>query len=129
MLVGQFRETLSVHRPYPGSQSSALVFGDTIIREGSLTDLSSGHLLNDLPGGGTNFIGAVRVALRRINELPKPRHLWIFTDGDGLGDVLSLAADIRQTSVSTLIVESSRSRPDSALQELSNIIGGRYIGL
>jgi uncharacterized protein with von Willebrand factor type A (vWA) domain len=126
-LVKAFRAALTKLVREPRRNSVVLVFGDSILREGPLGDLSSEQILFDLPQSGTNLQGALEEGLVRLRRFPEPRQLWLFTDGEGSGDMLVFADELRKASSSTLFVENSRGRPASALQDLSERIGGQYV--
>lgn len=126
-LVKTFRGAITKLVRQPRRDSVVLVFGDSILREGSLADLRSERILSDLPKSGTNLQGALEEGLVRLRGLPEPRQLWLFTDGEGIGDILVFEDELRRASSSILFVESSQGRPASALQHLSERIGGQYV--
>lgn len=80
-------------------------------------------MLTGLVPGGTEFAASIRAALARLATLASPRQLWVFTDGEGLGDPLDLLDELRDLGQELLLVEASR----STLQPLADAIGARHI--
>jgi hypothetical protein len=126
-LLKQLQEELTALPRQPSSASAALIFDESIRREGTLAELSSGVLVAEFHGNGTDLIGAIRIALERLQGLPQPRQLWIFTDGEEIGDVLSLETEIRSAITSVVVIESRQQKERSDLQRLSALIGGRHV--
>ncbi|HXO39986.1 MAG TPA: hypothetical protein VN999_00950 [Thermoanaerobaculia bacterium] len=103
----------------------ALVFADGIVRDGTLAELADGSLLNGLGPGGTEFAHSLRSAITRLVTLAPPRQLWVFTDGEALGDPVALADELRNLGPALLLVEAGR----STLLSLAETVGGRHIQL
>jgi hypothetical protein len=122
-LLARFRTELVALSLLPRTDSMALIFSDGIVREGKLTELQEGGLLTGLVPGGTEFSASIRSALARLAILASPRQLWVFTDGEGLGDPLELLGELKDLGEELLLVEAGR----STLQPLADAIGARHI--
>jgi hypothetical protein len=70
-----------------------------------------------------------QLLLQSLADLPIPAHVAGDAPAMDLGEALSLADDVREADVLTLIVEIVKDRSDSVLRDLSNLIGGRYLSL
>lgn len=122
-LLARFRTELVALRLLPRTDSMALIFSDGIVREGKLTELEDGSMMTGLVPGGTQFAASIRSALARLATLASPRQLWVFTDGEGLGDPLNLLGELRDLGQDLLLVEAGQ----STLQTLADAIGARHI--
>ena len=109
-------------------QSRAFVFGTSILREGPIADLSSRELVRNLPGSGTDFEHAFHSIRQKMLTMPPPLELWIFTDGEGLGDLTAFEAAIKGTDFRIRIVESAHNNA-TPLKELCARIGGEHFRL
>ncbi|NJL27142.1 MAG: hypothetical protein HC897_04265 [Thermoanaerobaculia bacterium] len=106
--------------------STVLVFGDRILRKGTLTELRNGTILQDLPPSGTNLLEAVRVAVAQLASQRLPRQLWIVSDGDS-GDGFDLERSLAASDVQITILEHTGGRADTKLAQLSRKIGARFL--
>lgn len=124
-LLQQFRLELSILTRRPSSESVALLFGEGIVRTGRITDLEDTTLFRGISLLGTDFELSVRTALCHLERLPLHVQFWIFTDGVGLGDPLTLETELNPIGSQTLFVEAGKSN----LLPLAKAIGGRHLEL
>lgn len=126
-LLQKFDQMLSELRRPALPQSRAFVFGNAILREGPITELTNRKLVQSLPDSGTDLASAFHAVRKRILDMPLPRELWIFTDGE-VGNLTAFEEEIQSISSRVSIVESTNDNA-SPLREYCGRICGQYVRL
>jgi von Willebrand factor type A domain len=127
------RVVLSVKKEFQKLQNSnelsgsLILFNDRIIRDLHLSKVQSIDEVVDMFSGGTNLTFGIEAALEKLEGMPIPRMLLLFTDGQDTFDILSLGQRICLVGAQLKVYEIVSSYTKTSLQELSRITNGEYI--
>jgi hypothetical protein len=108
-------------------QNAILVlFSNRVVKEIPFSEIQSIHDALNVSGGGTDLTGGLEAAIEKMKDMPMPRILLFFTDGEDSLDVTSMCEKIRSVEAQLRIYEAADSDKPTLLQELARISGGEY---
>jgi hypothetical protein len=106
---------------------SLILFNDKIVRDLHLSKIQSIDEIMDMFSGGTDLTLGIEAALEKLEGMPVPRMLLLFTDGQDTFDVVSIGQRICLAEAQLKVYEIVSSHTKTPLQELSRITNGEYI--
>lgn len=125
-LLESFRLALHENRLLVSEFSRALLFSDGIVAQGTLPDLASGALDTNISGGGTDLMCALTEAVGQLADLPEPRELWVFSDGQGAYGPSDVMDRMRALGIRLRVWEYGGDKSVSQLRTLSSQVGGEF---
>jgi hypothetical protein len=127
-LLARLNEILASEPRGAHAESSAIIFGEQVLREGRLEELCNGQLIHGLESSGTDLPSAVEEALAKLGSKSPPRQLWIVSDGD-TGRTSALESSLSKADALVTILEATRAGTQTELQGLAERLGARYLTL
>lgn len=127
-LLARLNEILAAEPRAAHAESSAIVFGEQVLREGRLEELCNGQLIHGLDSSGTDLPSAVEEALTKLASKSPPRQLWIVSDGD-TGQTSALESSLSKADAQVTVLEAARAGTQTELRSLAERLGARYLTL